>query len=134
MTDGTDPLWEDLILAMLSVNRYSLDKTYLAADTMRREGLFCPQNLMRWTPREIGIRLRRGGYNRGEFMTNLFANRLTSLGLFIKSKGVEECERILRKGNATEISQLLQPVKGIGQHVLINFSLLRNAESKADKA
>src|SRR5271166_1563251 len=118
MADEKYPLWEDLILAILSVNRYSLEKTYSAVETLRREGLFYPHNLMQWTSEEIGIRLKRGGYNRGEFMTNLFANRLASLGLFIKSTGVEECERILRKGDATEIGKLLQPVKGVGPQVL----------------
>jgi hypothetical protein len=115
MPNEIDPLWEDLILAILSVNRYSLEKIYLA-----------------WTPEEIGIRLRRGGYDRGDFMTNLFANRLASLGAFIKSTGVKECERILRKGKTSEINQFLQPIKGIGPQVLINFLLLRNASSKLD--
>jgi len=132
MADEIDLLWEDLILAILSVNRYSLEKTYLAVETLRLEGLFYPHNLMQWTSEEIGIRLKRGGYNRGEFMTNLFANRLASLGAFIKSTGIKECERILRKGKTPEINQFLQPVKGIGPQVLINFSLLRNASSKLD--
>ena len=132
MTGEQDLLWEDLTLAILSVNRYPLEKTYAAIETLRREGLFCPRNLMQWTSEEIGIRLRRGGYDRSKFMINLFANRLASLGLFIKSTGVEECERILRKGEATELRQFLQPVKGIGPFVLTNFSLLRKASSEPD--
>ncbi len=58
-------------------------------------------------------------------MTNLFARRLASLGEFLKSAGVEECERVLRKGDATEVRQLLLPVRGMGPRVLANFFLLR---------
>jgi len=132
MTDETAHLWEDLVLAILSVNTYPLEKTYLAVETLRREGIFDPQNLMRWKAEEIGIHLRRGGYDRGEYMTNLFAERLAALGAFANSVGIEECEQVLRKGGATEVRQFLKPVKGIGPQVLINFSLLRTTPSEPD--
>jgi len=131
MADGTDNLWEDLVLAILSVCQYSLEKTYLAVETLRREGLFDPQNLMRWTPEEIGTRLRLGGYDRGDFMTSLFASRLASLGKLVKSRGVEECQTVLQRGKTNEIKHFLLPVKGIGPRVLVNFFALRNAPSLA---
>jgi hypothetical protein len=130
--EETPHLWEDLVLAILSVNKYPLEKTYLAIDTLRREGLFQPQNLVRWSPEEIGNHLKRGGYDRGEFMTGQFASRLRSLGLFIKSAGVTECEQILRKGDTNAVKALLKPVKGIGPQVLINFSLLRNPSPETE--
>jgi endonuclease III-like uncharacterized protein len=125
MTEETGTIWEDLILAILSTNNYSLEKTYSAIDTLRREKLFDPQNLVRWTSEEIRVRLRRGGYDRGDFMTRLFADRLASLGQFVKSVGVEECERVLQKGKTSEVSKLLLTVKGIGPKVLESFYLLR---------
>lgn len=64
MATNRDNPWEDLIVAILSVNNYSLEKTYSAIETLRGEGLFHPENLVRWTSKEIGTRLRRGGYNR----------------------------------------------------------------------
>jgi hypothetical protein len=129
MTDRTDILWEDLVLAILSVNQYSLEKTYLAAETLRREGLFHPQNLARWTSKEIGTRLRNGGYDRGGFMTWLFADRLESLGKFVESVGVEECEKVLLRAETNEVKGFLQPVNGIGPKVLANFFVLQNRSS-----
>jgi hypothetical protein len=129
MTDRTHILWEDLVLAILSVNQYSLEKTYLAVETLRREGLFDPQNLARWTSKEIGTRLRNGGYDRGGFMTWLFADRLESLGKFVESMGVEECEKVLLRGETNEVKRFLQPVNGIGPKVLANFFVLQNRSS-----
>jgi hypothetical protein len=134
MTDETENIWEDLILAILSVNQYSLEKTYSAVEALRREGMFRPQNLLRWTAEEIGTRLRLGGYDRGDFMTRLFAGRLASLGTFVKFTGVEECERVLRKGSSAEVKQLLTPVKGIGPTVLANFFLLRDSTGSSSKS
>lgn len=125
MADETDDPWEDLVLAILAVNQYSLEKTYLAVEALRGEGLFRPENLVNWSPEEIETRLRRGQCDRGDFMTRLFARRLASLGEFLKSAGVEECGRVLRKCEATEVRRLLLPVKGIGPKVLANFFLLR---------
>ena len=130
MTDRPNTLWEDLVLAILSVNRYSLAKTYLAVETLRREGLFHPQNLAGWTSKEIGTRLRNGGYDRGGFMTWLFADRLESLGKFVESVGIEECEKVLRRGEANEVKHFLQPVNGIGPKVLENFFVLRDTPSE----
>jgi len=107
------------------VNQYSLEKTYLAVEGLRGEGLFLPENLVRLSPEEIETRLKRGKCDRGAFMTNLFARRLASLGEFLKSAGIEECERALRKGGTTELRQLLLPINGIGPKVLSNFFMLR---------
>ena len=125
MAEEKGSIWEDLILAILSTNNYSLEKTYSTIEALRRERLFDPQNLVRWTSEEIGARLRRGGYDRGDFMTRLFADRLSSLGQFLKSVGIEECERVLQKGKTSEVSKLLLTVKGIGPRVLESFFLLR---------
>ena len=124
-------VWEDLILAILSVNNYSLEKSYAAMGSLRREGLFDPKKLAAWSIDDITIRLRRGGYDRGEYLTKLMANRLMSLGVFVERAGIEKSERVLTKSNKTEIGQFLQPVKGVGPQVLTNFSLLRQGSYDA---
>ena len=121
-----DDLWEDLVLAILSVNRYSLEKTYSHVESLRREGLFDPNTLAKKSVEDIATRLRRGGYDRGEFLNALLATRLVSLGMFIERVGTEEAEHILAKGNTTQISKFLGPVKGIGPQVLANFETLRH--------
>ena len=62
-------------------------------------------------------------------MTWLFADRLESLGKFVESVGVEECEKVLLRGETNEVKRFLQPVNGIGPKVLANFFVLQNRSS-----
>jgi endonuclease III-like uncharacterized protein len=129
MTNGDAGLWEDLVVAILSVNNYSIEKTYSKIKEMRREKLFEPENLMRWSPVEIARRMKRAGYDRGQFMTSLFAERLSSLGKHLQGAGIEHCREVLAKGSTDAIKRLLLMIKGIGPKVLANFFILRGIES-----
>ena len=133
MTSRDRSLWEDLVVAVLAVNRYSLEKTYSRVEEMRREGLFEPENLMRWTPNEIVLRLKSARYDRGQFMTYLFAVRLSSLGQYLESVGIDYCQEVLMNRGAHEIKNFLLPVRGIGPRVLANFFLLRGTDSSDSK-
>src|SRR5438105_10117470 len=112
MPQASDSIWEDLVLSILSVNQYSLEKTYSALEGLRREGLFEPENLISWSSEEIAFRLKQGGCGRGVFMTALFGHRLSSLGHFLQSKGTKTCEEILRSGDSSAIQDLLLSVNG----------------------
>lgn len=118
-------IWEDLVVAILAVNQYKLQKTYSQIPSLREVGIFNPNNLKKWNIEEIAERLRLGNCNRGEFMTNLFAKRLSALGELLKHREIHECEQILLSGDKESITELLMPVKGVGKKVLQNFFLLR---------
>jgi endonuclease III-like uncharacterized protein len=120
-----DNPWEDLVISILSVNQYSLEKAYVQAPLLRENGLFSPENLSKWDIEEIAARLRSSGYDRGSFMTNLFAVRLACLGVAAISSGLPESGRILLSNEPKAIRSFLLPIKGIGPQVLQNFFLLR---------
>lgn len=61
-------------------------------------------------------------------MTRLFAKRLSALGVLIRTKGIDECEGIIRSRDARAVEALLLPVKGIGPVVLRNFYALREID------
>jgi hypothetical protein len=124
-------LWEDVVVAILAVNQYTLEKTYQLLDGLRTQGLVDPENLRRWTTDEIELRLKRSGCDRGEFMTHLFAVRLSHLGMAVGGLGVELCVQILLRNNADSISKLLLPVKGVGPRVMKNIFLLRGISPSA---
>lgn len=123
--EAPDSPWGDLVVSILSVNQYSLDRTYNSIRGLREQGLADPGSLSRWTPDEIEKRLRSAGCDRGAFMTKLFASRLSALGGLIQAKGSDECSRVIEGTNKDAISSLLSDVKGIGPVVLRNFYLLR---------
>ena len=68
-----DNPWEDLVVSLLSVNNRSVESTYAHISSLRKQGLFELKNLARWDHDTISKRLQAGGYDRGSFMTDLFA-------------------------------------------------------------
>jgi hypothetical protein len=123
-SDADDP-WEDLVVSILAVNQYSLEKTYALVPGLRDAGLVNPRNLGSWELEEIISRLKSAGCDRGAFMTKLFAHRLYSLGIAVDSRGTALATKILLSRNLAEISSLLLPIAGIGPKVIQNFCLLR---------
>jgi hypothetical protein len=112
-----DDAWGDLVISILSVNQYSLERTYRSLVGLSDQGLVSPENLMRWEPSEIVNRLKSAGFDRGQFMTNLFALRLAALGTLIEAKGLEACTKVISAGDARVVEELLPPVNGIGPKV-----------------
>jgi len=124
-TGDQESPWEDLIVSILSVNQYPLEKTYAVLPLLRPSGLLSPENLSRWEMEEIVLRLKAAGCDRGPFMTKLFSVRLASLGVAVEARGVELCEEILVSNDSAAIRDLLLPINGIGPKVLCNFFMLR---------
>ena len=94
MEPSTEPKypWADLVIAILSVNNYPLDKTFGLFDRLAEAGLFDPAKLETWGLAEISRGLGAAGYDRGPTMTRIFAERLSGLGVFLATRGVQRCE------------------------------------------
>ena len=117
------------MVSILSVNQYSLEKTYAIVGGLREAGLVSPQNLGAWEIDRIVSRLKFAGCGRGDFMTPLFAARLASLGKVVVERGISVCAEILAGNDFEKIRRLLLPVNGIGPKVLRNFCLLRGIDT-----
>ena len=125
VVSGADNPWEDLVVSILEVNQYSLEKTYALLSGLREAGLVNPKNLGSWGLETIISLLKSAGCDRGSFMTKLFASRLSSLGIAVKSHGTAACTQILLSKERDKIGNLLLPISGIGPKVIHNFCLLR---------
>ncbi len=126
--EGTDIVtgpWADLVMAILSVNNHPLDRTFALCEALRDQGLFEPAVLAEATPESIARKLVAGGYDRGHAMTEIFTDRLLSLGAFLRSGSSDEHRVVLEHGSRDEVRQILEPIKGIGPRVLENFFVLR---------
>ena len=124
-TGTLDSPWEDLVISVLAVNQYSLEKTYACKEGLQTQELTTPATLLELAPAEIERRLKAGGCDRGAFMTNLFAKRLAALGAHVRAVGIEQSTSILDGRSRQKIEQFLEPVNGIGPVVLRNYFLLR---------
>lgn len=132
MSEGipdTSP-WADLVIAILSVNNYPLDKTFALFEALKKNGLFDPACLAESSPADIARKLGSAGYNRGDTMTAIFTERLISLGQLAIRARVEDCVRILSTGYPEEVTSLLSGVKGVGPKVLANYFILRGDGSQ----
>jgi hypothetical protein len=117
--------WDDLVVSILSVNQYSLERTYVLLQGLREQKVTDPRSLASWGSEEFEMRLRAAGCDRGSLMTNLFAHRLAALGALVRRMGIDECEKVIGSQDSTAIENLLLPVKGIGPVVLRNCYSLR---------
>jgi len=126
MNSESNP-WDDLVVSILAVNRFDLERAYGLLKQLRTQRLTDPEELSRRTLSELYSKLVTAGYNRGEFMTYLFAERLSSLGAFAKQRGIAECEKVMTSNNVGALEELLLSVKGIGPIVVKNYRTLRQA-------
>jgi len=127
---AVDDPWEDLVVSILSVNQYSLERTFTSIAGLREHGLFDPTKLRQWEHGELVARLKAAGCDRGSFMTSLFALRLANLGALIQNKGIDSCTKAISGRDTRAIEELLLPVNGIGPKVITNFYLLRDIPKK----
>ena len=123
-------IWEDLVVSILSVNSYSIEKAYALLPLLRKVGIVDPSNLGDWEFERVAAKLKAAGCDRGPFLTGLFAIRLASLGEALKAKGFRICEKIILSNDPEAIRNLLLPVNGIGPKVLENFFFLRGISKK----
>ena len=92
-----DELWQDLVISIMAVNGFSLERMFGYAAAFKQIGLCDPRNLASWDQSEIKQKLIDAGFNRGRFMTTAFAMRLSALDKFaLKSQCVEPVEPVCR--------------------------------------
>lgn len=114
---------EDLVISILSVNNVSIDKTYSSIEAMRKEGLFTPSNLSKWSIEDIGNNLKKAGYDRGG-VNYILAERLSTLGKQISLQGQNEFEKALANTDKRALKEFLLTIKGVGNKVVDNFFIL----------
>jgi hypothetical protein len=123
--DDSADCWADLIVSLLSVNNYSVERAYGLIDGLRSNGLVDPSILVGLDSEQTLRRLKRAGYDRGDFMNKLFALRLTGLGAFIGKNGVEAATQMISNMDRQAIKGILGSVYGVGPAVIRNFFMLR---------
>jgi hypothetical protein len=121
-----DDIFEFLILALLSVNQYSLEKTWSKREALRTARLLDPTHLAAYSSADIAQALKRAGVNRGDFMTDLFASRMQAVGQFVVEKGQQRIQEMLETLGKNDLEELLLQAQGIGPRVVANFLLLRD--------
>ena len=102
----TERCWQDLILSMLAVNNYPIERLLTIREQLIAAGLLDPNNLAIWGVDGVTARLKTSGYNRGG-LTELYADRLVSLGkLFSRER--TRWEQTLMSGSDDDVCAVLR--------------------------
>ena len=121
----TSNIWHDLVVSMLAVYNYTVEKVDAYSAGFEKQGLFDPNKIKQMNHEEIFTALEKAGYTRGN-LNAIFTERLQALGEYIEKKGKAHCEAILKSKNKDSITELLNPIKGVGPKVIENYLELRD--------
>ncbi len=120
-------IFEYLVIGLLSVNSYPLERTWGLREDLGRAGLCDPTHVASLDEEELVSRLKRAGYDRGDFLSGLVASRLSAVANYLIDIGWHRAATRLREGSHAEVTDLLIQAKGVGPVVIQNFLLLRDS-------
>lgn len=116
----------DLVISLLAVNGWGLDKAGALLDGLRGQGLTDPSAIASREWGDNAQSLEAAGYNRGEYMISLLTDRIIAAA---KAWFEHDLEPRLKDAEAkrdlARIAELLIPINGVGKQVVSNYFLLR---------
>jgi len=119
---------EDLVVAILAVNFWTLEKVYALRSRLAEQGLFDMQGVSDLDVGEVDRRLRAAGYERGDFPVFAMANRLVHTACALDAGGETKLRALLAQGGSHELDDFLLGLKGVGPVVVGNFKVLQEIE------
>lgn len=114
---------ESIVVGVLSVNRYGLEKAYALLPALENGGLLDSELVAAMDIEDLIIGLEAAGYRRGRLMTKM-ASRYLALMLAVKSGDLDSFGDLLRSGETEMAADLLCKVWGIGPSVAHSAILL----------
>jgi hypothetical protein len=115
----------DLVIAMLSVGGYALERVWEIRTNLEREGLLDSGVVEALDEAELVRRLTVSGYDRGPIVTTSMANRLIALHAAVRNGILAEASRLMQERRTKDAEALLCTVKGIGPMVFRQFAALQ---------
>lgn len=113
-----------LVIAMLAVGGYSLQRVWDMRPSLEREGLVNPEVVELLDEDEVVRRLATSGYDRGPIVTASMAIRLIALHAAVRNGILTQASRFMHEGRFQDAEKTLCKVKGIGPMVFRQFASL----------
>jgi hypothetical protein len=118
------PPWEDLVVAVLAVYQFPVDRVLLLRERLHSAGLLDIHAIVNAGEARVTRELNSAGYSRG-LLTGLYAERLVRLARTILAGDETAIAKVLFGADANEIERTLRSLPGIGAKVVRNFFELR---------
>jgi 3-methyladenine DNA glycosylase/8-oxoguanine DNA glycosylase len=107
---------EAIVMALLAVNAWPIDKVLAALPALRTAGLLDPAQVAAADIGPLTVKLAAAGYDRG-LLTELFALRLQNLMRAVRDGALDAVAAAHRSGDREAAVAALCTVKGIGPRV-----------------
>jgi hypothetical protein len=125
--NAADTIAENALIALLAVNRWTLDKAFSIRTGLLEGGLADFDALLGETVEEIAARLATAGYSRGDFMNRQMAQRILSMANVLTSTEIQRLRPLIQAGKREDVNVTLQKIEGVGPTVLESFWILQDA-------
>ena len=123
-----EQIYGDVVMALLAVNGWTLEKVSAIRDGLAREALFDREALKASSIQVLAERLHAAGYTRGDYMCSLLAHRLQSFAEVFDDDVARDMKIKLESKRLEEVDKLLLAMHGVGPTVLWNFKILVGLE------
>lgn len=120
---------ESIVVAVLAVNLYSLEKAYGLLPAFRRAGLLQPKKVSEMDLGGLIVALSSAGYQRGGLM-GMMADRFQSVMREASQGTLDAFSDLVKRGKNEAATNLLLQVKGVGPSVAANAIMLIKSSSK----
>lgn len=116
----------DLILAILAVNGWTLEKTGALLNGLQSHGLTTPSVIVGRDYGQNATALENAGYRRGDYMVSLLTDRIIAAAKTWSEHNLEPALSAAEiQRDAKAIAALIEPIHGVGKTVISNYLLLR---------
>jgi hypothetical protein len=113
-----------LIIALLSVGGYSIERVWEIRSNLESEGLLDSKAVEMLDEAEVVRRLATSGYDRGPVVTVSMARRLMALHTAVRNGLLAQASSLMQEKRMKDAETLLCTVKGIGPMVFSQFAAL----------
>jgi hypothetical protein len=125
-SESRTEIFTDLVISMLSVNNWPLEKVAVLLPKLKEGQLLDPDIVSLLSFEEAVRRLKEAGYTRGQLVVNILAERLIrSATAFIELDLQAKLEQAELLKQPKEAKELLMQLYGVGPRVVENYILLR---------
>jgi hypothetical protein len=103
----TDSIAENLLIALLAVNNWSLERVFDLRGPLRDVGLLDFDSVTALSEDDVAGRLAAAGYARGDYMNKLMAIRILSMASVLSSDELTRLSEHLRAGRRDAVDATL---------------------------
>ncbi len=123
----------NLVVAMLTVNNWALEKAWALLPDLTSLGLCNAQSLSALSHEEIFARLKRAGYTKSDYVVGLLADRLREMAKTVAATAPAELMELMEPGHEKDRDRFLLSLKGVGPAVLETFVSLQASHLSQDQ-